>query len=112
MKQEQVDLEAQAKSKVNNICTYGEAHIEVKASLKMVAGSWVAIPKPAHKPQMCKEDAGKYYNAKLNKYWHIMLKDEAPTKEKREKIIKAISTNSIEYRRFCFNLKKEVKNVK
>jgi hypothetical protein len=93
----------------NNVCTYGEAHIAVKASLKMVAGNWIAIPKPEHKLQMGKEDAIKYYNAKLNEYWHTMLKDEIPSKKKREKIIRAICTNSIEYRRFCFNLKKEVK---
>jgi hypothetical protein len=105
MKKELVDLVAQ----INNtsyFCTYGEANIAVKASLKMVQGSWVAIPMPAHNPRMSKEDAGKYYNAKLNKYWHIMLKDEIPIKSKREKIIKSICTNSIEYRRFCFSLKK------
>ena len=96
---------AQANS-ASYLCTYGEANIAVKASLKMVQGNWVAIQKPAHKPQMSKEDAGKYYNAKLNKYWHIMLKDEIPNENKREKIIRAVCTNSIEYRRFCFNLKK------
>lgn len=106
-----MDLEVQAKSKVNTICTYGEAHIAVKRSMEMVAGNWVSIKMPEHKPQMCKEDAIKYYNAKLNEYWHTMLKDEIPSKKKREKIIRAICTNSIEYRRFCHKLK-EVKNVK
>lgn len=102
---ELVGLVAQTNNTLN-LCTYGEASIAVKMSLKMVQGVWVAKPKPAHKPQMSKEDAGKYYNAKLNRYWHIMLAKEIPSKSKREKIIKAICTNSVEYRRFCFKLKK------
>lgn len=90
----------------DNLCTYGEAHIKVKRSMRMIAGRWVSIKMPAHLPQMSKEDAGRYYNEKLNEYWHTMLKDEIPEKIKREKTIRAICTNSIEYRRFCFNLKK------
>ena len=89
-----------------HLCTYGEAHIAVKMNMSLVHGKWVSIPKPAHKPQMSKRDAGIYYNAKLNKFWHTMLEDEMPSKEKREKIIKAICTNLIIYRQFCFKMKR------
>jgi len=103
---EMVVLEAQTNNK-KSLCTYGEAHIIVKMSLKMVQGVWVAEKKPNHKPRMSEKEAGKYYNKKLNKYWHEMLKEEIPNKEKREKVIQAVCTNSKEYRRFCFKKRKE-----
>ncbi|MDQ7061856.1 MAG: hypothetical protein Q9M43_12340 [Sulfurimonas sp.] len=50
--------------------TYGEACYIEKSSLYMVNGSWKKKIEIKNKPQrMKREDAARYYNAKLSEYW-------------------------------------------
>jgi len=91
-----------------NIPTYGEAYIHVLTSDWIVRENrTVAVRLPQHKPKMKKEEALKYYSAKLKKIWVEMLTKEYKDMETIEGIIKMVSTNSIKYRRYCKKLKKE-----
>jgi len=81
--------------------TYGEAHTKVKLSLTMVDGVFKGDALPKCRPRMSRKEASAHYSKKFSNYWDEMFKTEFPNKADRHKIIRAICTNSLVYRRFC-----------
>ena len=90
--------------------TYGEAYTRWKLDINDWNIPFHEVPSIwEHSPRMKYHKALIYYSKKLNKIWHNLLSEKYPSKSERDKVIKAVSTSSRAYRKYCKNLSKKEK---